>query len=99
MIVVVPKKNGKLKFCVDLKQLSRATKKDPYPLPFFDEVLNIVARYEVYSFSNGYLRYHQIFIAFKDKYKIIFVTDWGVFVWMAMLIWCKKWATNLLENS
>jgi hypothetical protein len=56
--VVVPKKNGKLKICVDFKKLNRATKKNPYPLPFSDEVFNIIARYETYSFSGGYLGYH-----------------------------------------
>jgi len=56
-IVVVPKKNGKLKICVDFKKLNKATKKDHYPLPFFNEVLNIIARYEVYSFLDGYSRY------------------------------------------
>jgi hypothetical protein len=49
-IMVMPKKNGKLKICVDFKKFNKATKKDPYPLPFFDEVLNIVARFETYSF-------------------------------------------------
>jgi hypothetical protein len=32
-IVVVPKKNGKWKFCIDFKKLNITTKKDPYPLP------------------------------------------------------------------
>jgi hypothetical protein len=40
------------------KKLNAATKKNPYPLPFIDEVLNIVARYEAYSFLDGYSRYH-----------------------------------------
>jgi hypothetical protein len=62
-IVVVPKKNGKLKFCVDFRKFNKATKKYPYPLPFFDEVLNIVTWFEAYSFLNGYSRYRQIFIA------------------------------------
>jgi hypothetical protein len=44
------KKNGKLKICVDFKKLNVATKKDPYPLPFIDEVINIIIRHEVYTF-------------------------------------------------
>jgi hypothetical protein len=67
-------KNGKLKIYIDFKKLYEATKKDPYPLPFTDEVLNIVARYEAYSFLDGYLGY-QIFIAQEDRYKIAFVTN------------------------
>jgi hypothetical protein len=76
----MPKKNGKLRICVDFKKLNKATKKNPFPLPFSDEVLNIVAWYEVYSFLDGYPGYHLIFITPKDRYKTIFVTDWGVFI-------------------
>jgi hypothetical protein len=80
----MPKENGKLKICVDFIKLNKATKKNPYPLPFFDEVLNIVARYEAYSFLNGYSGYHQISIAFVDTYKTTFEIDWGAFVWMVI---------------
>ncbi len=71
-IVVVPKKNGKLRICVDFRKLNVATKKDPYPLPFTDEVLNTIAGYEAYSFFDGYSRYHQIYIVLVDRYKITF---------------------------
>jgi len=82
--MVVLKKNGKLRICVDFKKSKKATKKNPYPLPFSIEVLNIVVGYEAYSFLNGYSEYHKIFIALKDRYKIVFVIDWGAFVWMVM---------------
>jgi hypothetical protein len=59
-IIVVPRKNGKLKISIDFKKLNVATKKDPYPLPFTNEVLNTVVGYDTYSFLDGYSRYHQI---------------------------------------
>jgi poly(A) polymerase Pap1 len=62
-IVIVPKKNGKLRIRIDFKKLNAATKKHPYPLPFMNEVLNIVTRYEAYSLLSGYSKYHQISIA------------------------------------
>jgi len=80
-IVVVPKKNGKLKICIDFKKLNATTKKDPYPLPFIDEVLNIITNYEAYSFLDGYSWYHQISIALKDRYKTAFITKLGGFIW------------------
>jgi hypothetical protein len=76
-IVVVPKKNGKFKIYIDFFKLNIAIKKDPYPLPFTNEMLNIVTWYEAYSFLDGYSCYLQIFISPKDKYKTTFVTDWG----------------------
>jgi hypothetical protein len=72
--MVVPQKNGNLKIYIDFKKLNVATKKDPYPLPFTDEVLNTIAGYEAYSFLYGYSKYHQNFIVPEDKYKITFVT-------------------------
>jgi hypothetical protein len=58
--VVVPKKTRKLKIFVDFKKLTSTMKNDRFPLPFIDEVLNIVARCEPYSFLDGYSRYHHI---------------------------------------
>jgi hypothetical protein len=66
-IVVVLKKNGKLIICVDFRKFNKATKENPYPFPFYDEVLNNIIGYEAYSFLNGYFGYHQIFIALEKK--------------------------------
>ncbi len=88
-IIVVPKNNGKLKICTNFIILNAATKKDPYPLPFIDEILNTVTRYEAYLFLDGYLRYHQNFITPKDKYKIAFVIYWGTFIWKVMCLELK----------
>jgi hypothetical protein len=85
-IIIVPKNNGKLKICTDFILLNATTKKDPYPLPFIDEILNTITRYEAYFFLNGYLRYHQFFITPKDKYKIAFVIYWGIFIWKVMCL-------------
>jgi hypothetical protein len=68
------KENGKLKIYINSKKLNAATKKDPYPLPFTYEVLNIIEGYEAYSFLDGYSKYRQISIVLKDRYKIAFVT-------------------------
>jgi hypothetical protein len=64
--------------------LNKTTKKNRYPLPFSNEVLNIVVGYEAYSFLYGYSGYHHIFIAPKDRYEIAFVTYWEAFVGMVM---------------
>jgi hypothetical protein len=48
-IVVIPKKNGKMRICIDFTKLNAATKKDAYPLPFTDEVLNTIVGFKTYS--------------------------------------------------
>ena len=42
-LVLVPKKNGKWRICVDYRELKKATKKDHFPLPFIDQVLDGLA--------------------------------------------------------
>ena len=42
-LVVVPKKNGKWRICVDYRKLNKATLKDYFPLPFIDQVLDALA--------------------------------------------------------
>jgi hypothetical protein len=74
-IETIPKKNGKLRIYIDFRKLNATTKKDPYPLPFTNEVLNTILGYEAYSFLDGYSKYHQIFISPKYRYKIAFVID------------------------
>jgi len=57
-MAIVPKKNGKLRICVDFRKLNVVTKKDPYSLLFMDEVINIVTGHEVYTFLDKFLRYY-----------------------------------------
>ena len=64
-MVVQPKKHDpkKLRVCVDYRWLSKATKTDPFPTPFADEILNEVAGHECYSFTDGFSGYNQVPIA------------------------------------
>jgi transposase InsO family protein len=84
-IVIVPKKNGKIRICQDFRQLNKATKKDYFPLPFTDAILDAVAGHECYSFLDGFSGYNQIRIAIEDQIKTTFTTDWGTFASMVML--------------
>ncbi len=77
-IVILPKKNGKLCICVDYRHLNFLTKKDPNPLPFIDEVLDLIASKELYSFLNGLSGYNQVKIRVEDREKIAIITQWGV---------------------
>ncbi|MCO5599661.1 hypothetical protein L7F22_053766 [Adiantum nelumboides] len=83
-VVVTPKKNGKWRVCVDYKPLNAATKRDHFPLPFQDEILNEVAGYERYTVCDGYSGYFQIRIAEEDQKKTTFVTPWGCFAYRVM---------------
>jgi hypothetical protein len=53
-IVIVPKKNGKLKIYVDFRKLNATTNKDLYLLPFMDEVINTIMCMEFITFWIGF---------------------------------------------
>ena len=82
-IVVVPKKNGKIRVCVDYRRLNAATITDPFPLPFANTMLDAIARHEMSSFLDGFLGYNQIKIAEEDREKTAFITPWGVYYYKA----------------
>ncbi|MCO5567636.1 hypothetical protein L7F22_021330 [Adiantum nelumboides] len=83
-VVVTPMKNGKWRVCVDYKPLNAATKRDHFPLPFQDEILNEVAGHERYIVCDGYSGYYQIRIAEEDQHKTTFITPWGCFAFRVM---------------
>ena len=79
-IVVVPKKNGQIRVCVDYRKLNVVTVTDAFPLPFTDNILNTVAGHDCYSFLDGFSGYNQIRMHPDDQEKTTFVTKWGLFV-------------------
>ena len=63
------------------------TKKDYFPLPFTDSILDTIARHESYSFLDGFLGYNQVKIAKEDQLKTTFTTDWGTYAYTVMPFW------------
>ncbi|MCO5578721.1 hypothetical protein L7F22_032566 [Adiantum nelumboides] len=84
LIVVVSKKNKKIRICVDYRKLNAATVSDPFPLSFLDSILDDVAGHEMYSFWDGFNGYNQICMAQEDHAKTAFITAWGVFACTVM---------------
>ncbi|GKV50000.1 hypothetical protein SLEP1_g56718 [Rubroshorea leprosula] len=85
-VVPVLKKNGKLRVCVDFRNLNLATPKDEYPMPIADLLIDGVARHKILSFMDGHSGYNQIFIADADVPKTAFRCPGavGTFEWVVM---------------
>ena len=84
LVVVTPKNNGKWQVCVDYKPLNAATKRDHFPPPFQDEILNEVAGHKRYIVCGGYSGYFQISVAKEDQKKTTFIMPWECFVYRVM---------------
>ena len=65
--------------CIDYRKLNAGTRKDHFPLPFVDQMLERVVGHEFYCFLNGYSRYNQIEIALEDQEKTTFTCPFGTF--------------------
>jgi hypothetical protein len=87
-LVIVPKKNGKLQIYVDCHKLNVQTKKDPFPLPFLDLVLDSIVQHERYSFMDGYNSYSQVKMVEKDKDKTTFTSKWGAYAYNIIFLGC-----------
>ena len=83
-IVVVPKKSGKVRICIDFRDLNKATPKDDYPLPSIDLLVDSTAGHAMFSFMDGYSGYNQIKLAARDQSKTSFTMPWGTFCYTVM---------------
>ncbi|XP_024028191.1 LOW QUALITY PROTEIN: uncharacterized protein LOC112093618 [Morus notabilis] len=70
--------------CMGYRKLNKATRKDHFPLPFIDQMLDRLAGREYYCFLDGYSGYNQIAIALEDQEKTTFTCPYGTFAFRRM---------------
>ena len=90
-VVPVYKKNGKLRVCIDFRNLYKATPMDGYPMPIADMLVDATAGHKVISFMDGNAGYNQIFMA-EDIHKTAFrcPRHLGLFEWVVMTFRLKN---------
>ncbi|GJW59070.1 DNA-directed DNA polymerase [Tanacetum coccineum] len=70
--------------CIDYRKLNDATRKDHFPLPFIDQMLQRLARNKYYYFLDGFSGYFQIPIYPQDQEKTTFTFPYGTFAYRRM---------------
>nr|GFB01120.1 reverse transcriptase domain-containing protein [Tanacetum cinerariifolium] len=70
--------------CIDYRKLNEAIRKDHFPLPFMDQMLERLAGNEYYCFLDGFSGYFQIHIDQKDQEKTTFTCPYGTFAYKRM---------------
>ena len=83
-LVLVRKKDGSLRCCVDYRLLNNVTEKDSYPLPRIDETLDALSGAQWFSTLDLKSGYHQITVADQDKQKTAFSSGSGLWQWRVM---------------
>uniref|UniRef100_A0A2N9FBS8 Uncharacterized protein n=1 Tax=Fagus sylvatica TaxID=28930 RepID=A0A2N9FBS8_FAGSY len=77
--VLVKKKNGKWKVCIDFTDLNKACPKDPFPLPRIDQLVDSALGHARLSFLDAFQGYHQIPMNAADQEKTAFITPRGTY--------------------
>jgi hypothetical protein len=82
--VLVKKKNGKWRMCVDYTSLNKAGPKVLFPLPRIDQIVDSTTGCETLSFLDAYSGYHQIKMKESDQLTTSFITPFGMYCYVTM---------------
>jgi hypothetical protein len=78
-MVMVQKKSGKWRMCIDFTSLNKACPKENFPLPRIDKIVDSAAGCEVMSLLDRFSGYHQIYMKEEDKASTSFITPFGTY--------------------
>ena len=82
--VIVRKKSGEIRICIDFRNLNQASLKDNYLLPNMENLLQSVTGTGMLSMLDGFSGYNQVRIKKEDREKMTFTTLWGTFEYIRM---------------
>ena len=83
-VVVVSKKGGKWRVCVDYTDLNEACPKDSFLLPRIDQIVDASTGHGMLSFLDAFSSYHQIPMCLPDVEKMTFITPHGLYCYNVM---------------
>ena len=86
--VVVPKKNGKMKVCIDFTDLNKACPNNSFPLPHIDRMVDVMADHEMLCFMDAFSGYNHILMYPDDEEKISFISKRGTYCYKRIPFGC-----------
>ena len=83
-VVIVDKKDGSKRFCVDFRKLNQITKPNSYPLPLIDDILALLGKAKYFTSLDLKSGYWQVLMDEADKEKAAFACHCGLFEFNVM---------------
>ena len=72
------------RMCIDYRKLNKDTRKDHYPLPFIDQMLERLSKNSHFCFLDGYSGFSQIAVKYEDQEKTTFTCPYGTYAYRRM---------------
>ena len=82
--VLIRKKDGQVRWCLDYRRLNNVTRKDVFPLPLIDECLDTLSGNVWFLKLDANSAFHQIKIRLEDRRKTAFITRNGLYKFAQM---------------
>jgi hypothetical protein len=96
-VVMVPKKDGRYRFCVSYKKLNEQLKDPAWPMPHLFDALTRLGRSRYFSTLDMKSGYHQIKVADADQHKTAFVTPWACYEFLVVPFGIKTAPSHFMK--
>jgi hypothetical protein len=83
-VVMVSKKNGKWRMCIDFTDLNKCCPKDNFPNARINQIVDTTAGSDVMALLEYFLGYHHIWLHEEDEEKTSFITPFGTYCYLRM---------------
>jgi hypothetical protein len=83
-IVMLRKKNGKWRMCMEITDLNKCCPKDNFPLTRIDQIVDTTVESESMALLDYFLGYHQIWLCEEDEEKTSFITPFVTYCYLRM---------------
>ncbi|CAO2827452.1 unnamed protein product [Amaranthus hypochondriacus] len=86
------------RMCIDYRKLNKSTRKDHFPLPFIDQMLERLANHYFFCYLDGYSGFFQIPVHLDDREKMSFSCPYDTFAYIFWFVQCSSYFSKMHDG-